>query len=77
MNIRKVNMSGIELTESERACLGVAYEIIKEILNTHEDECAHLVSPITGEVVHISELPRVLGVLGAFATQNAWEHVEE
>ncbi len=77
MNIRKAHMSGLELTAAERSCLSVAYEVVKEILTAHEGECAHLVSPFTGEVVHISELPRVLGVLGAFIEQDTWEHVEE
>lgn len=77
MKIHDVVMSGIELTAAERSCLSLAYDVIKEVLATHKDKCAHLVSPVTGEVVHIEELPRVLGVLGAFVEQEIWERVEE
>ena len=77
MKIRTAVMSGIELTAAENSCLGLAYEIIKEILAAHEDKCAYLISPVTGEVVHTNELPRVLGILGAFIKQEAWEQVKE
>lgn len=77
MNIRSTIMSDIELTAAERSCLSLAYEIINEVLVAHEGKCAHLVSPVTGEVVHIEELPRVLGVLGAFVEQELWERVKE
>jgi hypothetical protein len=36
-------------------------------------EDTNLINPQTGEVIEMSELPRVLGILSAFLESNNWE----
>lgn len=36
-------------------------------------EDTNLINPQTGEVIEMSEIPRVLGILSAFLESNNWE----
>jgi hypothetical protein len=48
-------------------------ESLLRAVHAYFGEDATLINSETGEVVEINELPRVLGILSAFAESNNWE----
>lgn len=72
MKMQKRNFTTTEMTVEDINAIWRTMDIVNT-LASHITEKADLISLITGEVVQISELPRVLGVLSALRDNEIWE----
>ena len=57
-------------TEEERNALAKVIDIVDDLLELEDGQ--KLVSPMTGEVIGIEELPRVIGILDGLLTNSQW-----
>ena len=56
----------------DMACIDKAASVLRSLLDYYHEDGV-LINCETGEVVEMSEIPRVLGILSAFAEPNNWE----
>lgn len=66
---KSVILTSLSIQEKEN--MESTYETLKEIMVSC-GKLNKLVSVSTGEVIEMEEIPRVLGILSGFLSNNAW-----
>lgn len=72
MKIENVNCVNTSFEVDELKAMGKAFEVLKELVCEVGTEKI-LVSMDDGEVVGMSEIPRVCGILDSLCRHRAWE----
>lgn len=71
MEIKKEKIIRIALTLDERGEFESVFEALIDIMHSCGKK-NKLVSVETGEVIDMSEIPRVLGIISGFMDHSAW-----
>ena len=75
MIIKKKDYTSIETSDTEKMNIDMTYCVLSGVYKTLGGDVQDviLVNPVNGELIELSEIPRILGVLSAIRENTIWE----